>query len=104
MRVVGQVTGPAQAAIPGFSVDGLNPQTGEFNSPYSAGQSAPNAYSLDVLTATRALKEAEEWATINGSVSANANQYNGIIQVQGATNTVAKSGTGTDRTIALAEY
>jgi hypothetical protein len=74
---VGRVTGQAMAAIPSYILQGLTPDggaTGAFSS-----SSAPNAKQLEVLIKTRDMRELEEELIINGSVSSDANEFDGIV-------------------------
>ena len=86
---VGRVTGQAMAAIPSYILEGLTPQggaTGAFSP-----SSAPNAKQLEVLVKTRDIRELEEELIINGDTNDDANEFNGIIDILGATNTVDKN-------------
>lgn len=86
---VGRVTGQAMAAIPSYILEGLTPQggaTGAFSP-----SSAPNAKQLEVLVKTRDIRELEEELIINGDTDDDANEFNGIIDILGATNTVDKN-------------
>ena len=86
---VGRVTGQAMAAIPSYILQGLTPDggaTGAFSS-----SSAPNAKQLEVLIKTRDMRELEEELIINGSVSSDANEFDGIVALCTA-NATAKAG------------
>jgi len=91
MYSVGRTTGAAQAAQPGFNLMGFQPQGGPIGSFSDAG--APNANQLNVLIKARELRELEENAIINGSISSDAKEFNGIVATMSTTNTTAKSGT-----------
>jgi hypothetical protein len=86
---VGRVTGQAMAAIPSYILQGLTPDggaTGAFSS-----SSAPNAKQLEVLIKTRDIRELEEELIINGSVSSDSNEFDGIVALCTA-NATAKGG------------
>jgi len=86
---VGRITGQAMAAIPSYILQGLTPDggaTGAFSS-----SSAPNAKQLEVLIKTRDMRELEEELIINGSVSSDANEFDGIVALCTA-NATAKAG------------
>ena len=86
---VGRVTGQAMAAIPSYILQGLTPDggaTGAFSS-----SSAPNAKQLEVLIKTRDMRELEEELIVNGDTDSDANEFNGIIDIMAATNTVDKN-------------
>jgi len=85
---VGRVTGQAQAGFPSYVMAGFQPAGGAV-SPFS-NAAASNAKQLDILLATRAIKEKEEDLIINGNTST-ATEYNGIIALMSTTNTVDKS-------------
>ena len=103
LYAVGSVTGPVQAAMPSYMVQGLNPagngmDTASFNSP-----TAPNAKQYQVLKRAQALKELEENLIWNGNATTSAitgnddgTEYSGIITLQSTTNTVGKSTTALD--------
>ena len=86
---VGRITGQAMAAIPSYILQGLTPDggaTGAFSS-----SSAPNAKQLEVLIKTRDMRELEEELIINGSVSSDSNEFDGIVALCTA-NATAKAG------------
>lgn len=88
---VGRVTGQAQAAVPPYMLAGFQPaggSTGAFGD-----QSAPNALQQEILVKARELKEKEEDLIINGSVSSDATEFDGIVTLMSTTNTVAKGTT-----------
>lgn len=91
LYAVGRVTGPSIAAQPSYVLAGMQPGAGA-TGPFS-DQSAPNALQQEVLVKTRELRELEENLIINGSVSTNATQYDGIVTLMSTTNTVAKGTT-----------
>lgn len=86
---VGAVTGPLMAAQPSFILEGMMP-TGE-RGPFG-NQNAPNAKQQEVLVKVRALRELEENLIINGNATVTPTEFDGIIQIMGATNTVNKGG------------
>lgn len=92
LYAVGRVTGQAQAAYPPYMYDGYATITGPGlgANPFGSA-SAPNAMQLEVLVRTRTLKETEEESFWNGSISDDANEFDGIIQLQGSENTVDKN-------------
>ena len=77
------------AAIPSYILQGLTPDggaTGAFSS-----SSAPNAKQLEVLIKTRDMRELEEELIINGSVSSDSNEFDGIVALC-TDNATAKAG------------
>jgi len=94
---VGRVTGPAQAAVPAYMMEGFQPggaQTG--GSPFSNAP-ASSALQQEVLLAARALKELEENLMLLGSNTTsvgsgpNGTEFDGLITLQGSTNVTDKS-------------
>jgi len=92
LYAVGRVTGQAQAAVPSFMLMGFQP-TG-IGSPdiNLADVSAPNARQLQILEATRSIKEKEEYTIINGSIALDANSYDGLIVQMTGINELDKTG------------
>lgn len=83
---VGRVTGPMQAAMPSYIVAGMTP-TGAGAGPTTfAPASAMSAKQLEVLVKAREMKELEEELILNGSISSDANEYDGIVIQQSTTN------------------
>lgn len=78
---VGRVTGPAQAAFPSYTLGGFTESA------------APTAKQLDIIVKTRALRELEENAIVNGDASALPLWFNGMITTQSTTNKVDKNTT-----------
>jgi hypothetical protein len=76
---VGRVTGPSQAAVPGYTLGGF------------ADSAAPTAKQLEVTVKARAMKELEENAIVNGSTGTTASWFDGYQTQIGATNTVDKN-------------
>ena len=86
---VGRVTGQAMAAIPSYILQGLTPEGGASGA--FSSSSAPNAKQLEVLIKTRDMRELEEELIINGSVSSDSNEFDGIVALCTA-NATAKGG------------
>lgn len=83
---VGRVTGPMQAAMPSYIIQGLNPTgTGSYDANMGSA-SAPNAKQYEVLKRSRALREYEENLLWNGSVSSVPTDFDGIVTLQSTTN------------------
>lgn len=102
LYAVGRVTGPAEQAIPAFTLGGFNPTgSGLGGSPF-ADASAPNAMQQEVLLAARSLKQKEEDLIINGNsttsgstegvTGANGTEFDGIVTQQSTTNQLDLSG------------
>lgn len=88
---VGRVTGQMQAAMPAYTIQGLQPggtgtNTATFNSP-----AAPTARQYEVLKRAQALREYEENMLWTGDASTNALEHSGIVKLQGSTNQNDKS-------------
>lgn len=93
---VGRVTGPAMAAMPGYTVQGLQGSDAAQISPFGDA-SAPTAMQYEVLKRARALKELEENLILNGDDSSDTTQFDGIIIQLGTTNRMnPASGSGGD--------
>lgn len=94
---VGRLTGPMQAAMPSYMLEGFQPSgagmvSGNvFNTP-----AAPNAKQLEVLMRARALKELEENLILNGDASSDSTEFNGIVTQQSTTNQTDLSGAALD--------
>ncbi len=85
---VGRVTGQMQAAMPSYILEGFQP-SGEGlggGSPFSA-VGAPNAKQMEVLLKARSLRELEEELILNGSISDDANEFDGLVTLQTAATT-----------------
>ena len=91
LYAVGRVTGPAIAAMPSWTLGGLNP-TGGATGTFS-DSTGTNAKQLEVLVKTREMRELEENLILNGSISSDATQFDGIIILQGTNNKVDKNTT-----------
>jgi hypothetical protein len=99
---VGRVTGPALASIPPYTLSGFAPASGAATiSPFS-DQSAPTPMQIEVLSKARALKELEENLLLNGSVSTDATQFDGLIVALG-TSTRLNVAAGNGGLIALSD-
>ena len=92
LYAVGRVTGPAEQAIPAFTLGGFTPTgSGLGGSPF-ADEAAPNAMQQEVMLQARALKELEENLIINGNSTTsagpgpNGTEFDGIVTQQGTTN------------------
>lgn len=83
---VGRTLGPMNSAMPSYMVEGFNPTGSGMGQGSFSGAGAPNAKQLEVLLKARAMKELEENLIINGSVSTDATQYDGIVALQSTTN------------------
>jgi len=96
LYAVGRVTGQSVAAQPSYVLSGMNPAggaVGAFND-----VAAPNSMQQETLVKARELKELEENMIINGNattsgISGNPNgtEFDGIVTLMGATNTVDKN-------------
>ena len=83
---VGRILGPMQAAMPSYMMEGFQPSGAGLAGSTFGPAGAPNAKQLEVLVKARAMKELEENLIINGSVSSDATQYDGIVAQQSTTN------------------
>ena len=93
---VGRVTGPVQASMPSYMLQGLNPSGtgidgGTFGSPI-----AQNAMQEQVLVRAQAFKELEESLIWNGNDTTDTTQYDGIVEQQSTTNQEDKSAAALD--------
>lgn len=96
MYAKGSVTGPLNAAAPGYNLMGtMPPQSGDPRAQFG-NASAGNANQLNVLLQARALLELEEETLINGDKSTNPEEFDGIVTIMGTTNTVDKNSTALD--------
>lgn len=86
---VGRVTGPSIAAMPSWILGGLQPTGGAVGS--FTDQNAINAKQTEVLVKTREIREKEEDLILNGDTAVDATEFDGIIKLMGATNTVDKN-------------
>ena len=92
LYAVGRVTGPAQAAMPSYMLEGFQPQGGGLGNSSFSNVGAPNAKQQEVLVKAREMRELEENLIINGSVSTDATQFDGIVALQSTTNVVDLDG------------
>jgi len=86
---IGRVTGPAIAAMPAWTLGGLNPSGGAVGAFNDA--SSTNAKQMEVLVKAREVREKEESLIVNGDASTTATEFSGIVKLMGATNTVDKN-------------
>lgn len=94
LRRGGVTTGFAQATQPSFQTMGFNYTSGADGQVGSfSDQNVANAIDRNVIERTKALMEDEEWAIFNGDSSVNPLEFDGIIKILGATNTVDKNST-----------
>lgn len=89
---VGRITGPTQAAMPSYMLEGFQPQGGGLGNSTFGNVAAPNAKQLEVLMKARELRELEENLIVNGSASTDATQFDGIVTLQSTTNVVDLNG------------
>ena len=91
MYAKGSVTGPLNKAAPGYNLMGvMPPQSGDPRGNFG-NSNASNANQTNILLQARSLLELEEETLINGDKSTNPEEFDGIVQIMGSTNTVAKS-------------
>ena len=83
---VGRVTGPMQAAMPSYMIAGMTPTGAGVGPTTFAPASAMTAKQKEVITKSRAMKELEENLILNGSITSDATQYDGIVIQQDTTN------------------
>lgn len=92
LYAVGRVTGPAQQAIPGYTLDGFNPTGSGLGGNAFGSASAPNALQQETLLAARAMKELEENLIVNGNSTTsvgsgpNGSEFDGFVTLQSTTN------------------
>lgn len=89
---VGRVTGPAQAAMPSYMLEGFQPQGGGLGNSTFSNVGAPNAKQQEVLIKAREMRELEENLIINGDASTTTTQFSGIVKLQSTTNVVDLDG------------
>lgn len=93
LYAVGRTTGQMQAAMPSYILEGFQP-AGEGlggGSPFSS-VGAPNAKQLEVIMKAREMRELEENLIVNGSVSTDSTQFDGIVTLQSTENVVDLDG------------
>lgn len=89
---IGRVTGPANAAIPAYTLGGFSPSGSGLGGGAFGDASAPNAMQQEVLLAARALKELEEQLIVNGNATTsvgsgpNGSEFDGFVALQSTTN------------------
>lgn len=86
LYAVGRITGPTQAAMPSYMLEGFQPQGGGLGNSTFSNVTAPNAKQQEVLIKARELRELEENLIINGDASTTATEFSGIVKLQGSTN------------------
>ena len=89
---VGRVTGPTQAAMPSYMLEGFQPQGGGLGNSSFSNAGAPNAKQMEVLVKAREMRELEENLIINGDASTTTTQFSGIVKLQDTTNVVDLDG------------
>ena len=92
LYAVGRVTGPMQAAMPAYMLEGFQPQGGGLGTSTFSNQSVPNAKQFEVIMKARELRELEENLIVNGDASTDATQFSGIVKLQATTNVVDLNG------------
>ena len=92
LYAVGRVTGPTQAAMPSYMLEGFQPAGGGLGTSTFGNVGAPNAKQQEVLIKARELRELEENLIINGDASTTSTQFSGIVKLQGTTNVVDLNG------------
>lgn len=89
---VGRITGPGNAAIPSYMLEGFQAQGNGYAGSSFQNVNAPNGLQTEVIVKARALKELEEnlfWngnSTTSAGPGANGTEFDGIITQQGSTN------------------
>lgn len=93
LYAVGRVTGPMNAAMPAYMLEGFQPSGGGLGTSTFSNQAVPNAKQFEVLMKARELRELEENLIVNGSASTDSTQFDGIVTLQSTTNVVDLNGT-----------
>ena len=88
---VGRVTGQARAAYPAYQLEGWNPSGSGLAGTGFTPSPAPNAMQLQVVAKSRTLREEEERVIVNGAITTDVNEFDGIVTKQSTTNTVDKN-------------
>lgn len=91
MYAKGSVTGPLNAAAPGFNLMGVMPPQNADPRGSFGNSNAGNANQINILLQARALLELEEETLINGDKSTNTEEFDGIVAIMSTTNTVDKN-------------
>ncbi len=92
LYAIGRVTGPAQQAIPGYTLEGFNPSGSGLGGNAFGNASAPNALQQETLLAARSLKELEENLIVNGNATTSVgsgpdgSEFDGFVALQSTTN------------------
>jgi len=92
LYAVGRITGPMQAAMPSYMLEGFQPQGGGLGDSAFSNVGAPNAKQQEVIIKAREIRELEENLIINGSLAGDATQFDGIVILQGTENVVDLDG------------
>ena len=88
LYAVGRVTGPTQAAMPSYMLEGFQPSGGGLGTSPFSNIASPNAKQLEVIMKARSLREWEENLIVNGDASTSPEQFSGIVKLQSTTNAV----------------
>ncbi len=86
LYAVGRITGQMQAAMPSYMLEGFQPQGGGLGDSAFNNVGAPNAKQIEVIMKAREMRELEENLIVNGSVSSDSTQFDGIVALQSTTN------------------
>jgi len=90
---VGRITGPMQAAMPSYILEGFQPTGAGLGGGTAFSPSGvPNAKQLEVVMKARELRELEENLIVNGDDSSDTTQFDGIVVQQSTTNVVDLDG------------
>jgi hypothetical protein len=96
LYAIGRTTGPMQAAMPSYILEGFQPSGAGLSGSSFEPSGVPNALQLEVVMKAREMRELEENLILNGSISSDPNEFNGIIVQQSTTNVVDLSNTALD--------
>ena len=88
---VGRTTGPAQAAVPSYILQGFQPAGSGLGGDSFSATGAPNAKQLEVVMKARSLREKEESLIVNGDATTTSTEFSGIVLLQSTTNVVDKN-------------
>jgi len=83
LYAVGRITGPTQAAMPSYMLEGFQPQGGGLGNSAFSNVGAPNAKQQEVLIKARELRELEEDLIVNGDASTTTTEFSGIVKITG---------------------
>lgn len=98
LYAVGRVTGPAQVAIPAYTLQGFAPNGSGLGGNAFGSASAPNATQQETLLAARDLKQLEENLIVNGNSTTsiaggpNGSEFDGFVTLQSTTNQLDLAG------------